>query len=69
MLRDSEVICGLVGYPASLLHSSRPAQGGVRALITLLGPKALMCIELNECCKRMGDINQIETDNCAQLQN
>ena len=32
------VICGLVRYPASLLHCTRPAQGGVRALIMFLGP-------------------------------
>ena len=44
MPRDLEVICGLVRYPASLLHCSRPPQGGVRALITLLGPKVLMCL-------------------------
>ena len=37
MLRDLEVICGLVRCPASLLHCSRPAQGGVRALIMLTG--------------------------------
>ena len=44
MLQDLEVICGLVRYPASLLHCSRPVQGGVRALIMLLGPKALLCL-------------------------
>ena len=49
MLWDLEVICGLVLYPASLLNCSRPAQGGVRALIMLLGPKAAtMSITDNE---------------------
>jgi hypothetical protein len=38
MLRYLEVICGLARYPASLLHRSRPAQGGARALNTFLGP-------------------------------
>jgi hypothetical protein len=32
-LRDLGVICGLVRYPTSLLHGSRPPQGGVRTLI------------------------------------
>ena len=32
MLRYLEVICGLVLYPASPLHCSRPAQGGGRTL-------------------------------------
>jgi hypothetical protein len=38
MLQYLEVICGLVRYPASPLHCSRPAHGGVKAPFTLLGP-------------------------------
>ena len=36
--QDLEVICGLVRYPASPLHYSRPEQGGVRVRIMHLGP-------------------------------
>ena len=38
MLRDLEVIYVFVRYPAPPRYCSRPAQGGVRALIMLLGP-------------------------------
>jgi hypothetical protein len=57
-------LCGFVHYPASLLHCSITPQGGVRALIVHLGPKALnVSLPDNE----LGDINQIEICSLNQI--